>query len=108
CGRGGGPPSGRGGARGKGPCRWNALMSDRTELPFLADTLKRIAAALERLAPRAPAAPDLAAADAFVWHPEGQRLTPVPHVNRVDMSLLKGVDRVRDMLLHNTAPFARG
>ena len=83
-------------------------MSDRTELPFLADTLKRIAAALERLAPRAPAAPDLAAADAFVWHPEGQRLTPVPHVNRVDMSLLKGVDRVRDVLLDNTERFARG
>src|SRR5262249_40392760 len=80
----------------------------RTELPFLADTLKRIAAALERLAPRAPAAPDLAAADAFVWHPEGQRLTPVPHVNRVDMSLLKGVDRVRDVLLDNTERFARG
>src|SRR5215510_4804901 len=82
-------------------------MSDR-ELPFLADTLKRIAAALERLAPRAATAPDLAAADAFVWHPEGQRLTPVPRVNRVDMSLLKGIERVRDLLLDNTERFARG
>ena len=83
-------------------------MSDRAELSFLADTLKRIAAALERLAPRAAAAPDLAAADAFVWHPEGHRLTPVPCVNRVDMSLLKGIERVRDLLLENTERFARG
>jgi uncharacterized protein len=85
-------------------------MSDRAtpDLPFLADTLKRIVAALERLAPRAPAAPDFAAADAFVWHPEGHRLTPVPHINRVDMSLLKGIDRVRDLLLENTERFARG
>src|SRR5262245_42481109 len=84
-------------------------MSDRApDISFLGDTLKRIAAALERIAPRAPATPDLAAADAFVWHPEGRRLTPVKHVNRVDMSLLKGIDRVRDMLVENTERFARG
>src|SRR5262245_66512974 len=69
---------------------------------------ERTAAALERLAPPIPAALDFAAADAFVWHPEGQRLTPVAHVNRVDMSLLKGIDRVRDLLLENTERFARG
>ena len=68
----------------------------------------RIAAALERLAPAAPAAPDFAAADAFAWHPDGRRLTPVAHVNRVDMSLLKGIDRVRDLLLENTERFAKG
>ena len=33
---------------------------------------------------------------------------PVPQVNRVEMSLLKGIDRVRDMLLENTERFARG
>jgi hypothetical protein len=85
-------------------------MSDRAsfDVSILADTLKRIAAALERLAPRAPASPDLAAADAFVWHPEGQRLSPVARVNRVHMSLLKGIDRVRDLLVENTEWFARG
>ena len=83
-------------------------MSDRASLPFLADTLKQIAAALERLAPRAPAASDFSAADAFVWHPEGRRLTPVARVNRVEMSLLKGIDRVRDVLVDNTERFARG
>ena len=67
-----------------------------------------MAAALERLAPPVPAALDFAAADAFVWHPGGRRLTPVAHVNRVEMSLLKGIDRVRDMLVENTERFAKG
>jgi predicted AAA+ superfamily ATPase len=71
------------------------------------EVLARIADALERLAPPAKAAPDLDAADAFIWHPDG-RLVPVPRVNRVEMSLLKGVDRVRDMLVENTERFARG
>jgi uncharacterized protein len=70
--------------------------------------VQRIAAALERLAPPAPNAPDYGAADAFSWHPQGSRLIPVQRVNRVDMSLLKGIDRVRDLLLENTERFARG
>ena len=44
----------------------------------LTDTLRRIAEALERLSPRVPAAPDLAAADAFVWHPDGRGWCPSP------------------------------
>jgi len=70
--------------------------------------LMRIAGALERLAPAAPAALDFAAAEAFVWHPEGRKLAAVRRVNRVDMSLLKGIDRVRDLLVENTERFARG
>ena len=69
--------------------------------------LERIAAALERMAPRRAQLPDLNAAEAFVWHPDG-RLTPVARVNRVDMSLLKGIDRVRDVLVENTERFAKG
>src|ERR1700729_4185054 len=72
------------------------------------EILKRIAAALERLAPAAPAAPDFAAAEAFVWYPEGRRLAAVRRVNRVEMALLKGIDRVRDLLVENTERFARG
>ena len=70
--------------------------------------LARIAGALERLAPAAAKATDFASAEAFVWHPEGRRLTPVRRVNRVEMSLLKGIDRVRDLLVENTERFARG
>jgi predicted AAA+ superfamily ATPase len=73
-----------------------------------AELLARIAGALERLAPPLPAAPDFSVAEAFVWHPEGQKLAAVRRVNRVDMSLLKGIDRVRDLLVENTERFARG
>ena len=72
------------------------------------EVLARIADALERLAPSAPSAPDFAAADAFVWHPAGRRLATVKRVNRVDMGLLKGIDRMRDILIENTDRFARG
>jgi len=70
--------------------------------------LARIAGALERLAPATAAATDFATAEAFVWHPEGRRLNAVRRVNRVGMSLLKGIDRVRDLLVENTERFARG
>src|ERR1700731_4894267 len=72
------------------------------------EILSRIAAALERLAPAAPTATDFASAEAFVWYPEGRRLAAVRRVNRVEMSLLKGIDRVRDLLVENTERFARG
>jgi uncharacterized protein len=72
------------------------------------DASERVAAALERLAPRAATAPDFAAADAFVWYPDRRHLVAVPRVNRVEMSLLKGIDRMRDVLVENTERFARG
>ncbi|WP_116597218.1 ATP-binding protein [Primorskyibacter marinus] len=71
-------------------------------------SLKRIAQALERMAPAPLDAPDFDQADAFVWHVAPDRLQPVPRVNRVDLSLLIGVDRSRDTLLANTLQFARG
>ena len=72
------------------------------------EVLTRIADALERLAPECSPLPDFADADAFVWHPDGRRLAPVKRVNRVEMSLLKGIDRVRDVLVENTERFAKG
>ncbi|GGD34560.1 ATP-binding protein [Sinisalibacter lacisalsi] len=68
----------------------------------------RIAEALERIAPAPLAAPDFAAAEAFVWHVSPDRLIPVEQVARVDIGLLIGVDRARDTLLDNTRRFARG
>jgi predicted AAA+ superfamily ATPase len=72
------------------------------------DFLARIAGALERMAPPAAIAPDWHAAKAFVWHASPDHLAPVPQVNRVDLTLLHGIDRARDTLLANTAQFARG
>ena len=72
------------------------------------DSLRRIAEALERLAPPPRPAPDFAEAAAYVWHTGPDRLDPVPEVARVDLALLVGIDRVRDILLANTLQFARG
>ena len=92
----------------KTPAILGAAKGEPTSLDGGRDILQRIADALDRLAPPAPPTPDFAAAAAFVWHPEARRLAPVGQVNRVDMSLLKGIDRVRDMLVENTERFARG
>jgi uncharacterized protein len=79
-------------------------MTETDLLPLL----RRIAETLERLAPP-PAPPlDLDSADAFVWHADRDWLEPVAEVNRVEIGLLRGIDRVRDILLDNTRRFAEG
>ena len=74
----------------------------------LGPLLYRIADALERLAPVGSVLNDLDAADAFIWHADREWLEPVPAVNRVALGLLRGIDRVRDILLDNTKRFAAG
>lgn len=70
--------------------------------------LRRVAEALERLSPPHRDTVSLEAADAFVWHAEGEFFEPIAHINRVDLDLLKGIDQVRDVLLENTQRFAAG
>jgi uncharacterized protein len=79
-----------------------------TQTRKLEPLLQRIADALDRLAPAAAPKNDLDAADAFVWHADRDWLEPVPAVNRVDLDLLQGIERVRDILLENTRRFAAG
>lgn len=74
----------------------------------LVPLLRRIADALDRLAPPPARSAGLDVADAFVWNAESGTLEPVPEVARVDLPLLKGIDRLRDILLDNTRRFARG
>jgi len=74
----------------------------------LAASLSRIAEALERLAPPAPPAPDFSVAEAFVWRAAGSVFHAVKKVNRVDLSLLEGINLQRDILVSNTARFAKG
>jgi uncharacterized protein len=73
----------------------------------IAEALETIAAHLSANAPAAGSADSLTSADAFVWHPDG-RLSPVPKVSRVEIGLLKGIDRMRDILIENTERFANG
>jgi uncharacterized protein len=72
------------------------------------DLLSRIADALERLAPPPQPTPNFDAAEAFIWRADSGALAPVARVNRVDLKLLRGIDRVRDLLVENTQRFARG
>ncbi len=74
----------------------------------LAPLLRRVAEALERLAPAGADDAALGEAEGFVWHADGARLEAVPRINRLELALLKGIDRVRDILLDNTRRFARG
>jgi len=70
-------------------------------------TLERIALALESGVSKPPAVPDFWQADAFVWHAKTSALSPVKSVNRVELFLLQGIGRVRDLLLENTSRFAK-
>jgi predicted AAA+ superfamily ATPase len=74
----------------------------------LEEKLDRLIAAVSRLAPREAPAVDIGAADCFVWAAEPGYLEPVHRVNRVDIGLIRGVDRVRDILVDNTERFAAG
>ena len=82
-------------------------MSEK-DLASLAARLDELNRLIGRLVPAAAAKPDFGAADAFVWHAAARTLQPVSRVSRVDLSLLKGIDRMRDILVENTERFARG
>lgn len=79
-----------------------------TEMNTLIPLLERIAGALERMAPAAAETSDLNAADAFVWHSDPDYLEPIEQVNRVELTLLKGINRQTDLLAENTRRFTDG
>jgi predicted AAA+ superfamily ATPase len=95
-------------------CTGVVKRAPQPERPAMDGAWERIATALETIAASLPGAAagqksvnPLATAEAFVWHPGG-RLIPVPRVSRVELSLLKGIDRMRDILTENTERFATG
>jgi uncharacterized protein len=70
--------------------------------------LNRVADALDRLSPPPPKSDPIAKHEAFVWHSNLPHLAAVTKINRVDLSLLKGISSTRDQLLTNTRRFAKG
>lgn len=70
--------------------------------------INRIASALERLAPQPAPRIDFDASSAFVWQAEPEAFIAVEKVNRIPLSLLKGIDRMTGVLLDNTERFANG
>src|SRR5260370_24263797 len=87
--------------------RPGAASSEHDMTERSARALEVIASHLAAASPTPRAGDSFGSADAFVWHPNG-RLAPVPRVSRVDLGLLKGIDRMRDILIENTARFANG
>ncbi len=86
-----------------------ALSGETAEIAALGEKLDRLIAAVERLSsPAKPPNLDLESAEAFVWQPEKPGLQPVKRVNRVDMPLLRGIERVKGILIDNTQRFAQG
>ncbi|POF29390.1 ATP-binding protein [Roseibium marinum] len=83
-------------------------MSAPDNLSALNTKLDSLLELIGRAVPAPPQRPDWAAADAFVWVPEPGELHAVKKVNRVDITLLCAVSRVRDLLLDNTRRFANG
>ena len=70
--------------------------------------IKRVADALERLSPPAKPTSIRDNANAFVWNADRLELIPVSKVNRLELSLLIGIEQARDILLKNTRQFAAG
>jgi len=83
------------------------MTSDETSALLLLE-LRRLADAVERLAGPAPASNDWESADCFVWSPANAWLQPVRRPNRIALTLIRGVDHVRDILHENTLRFAEG
>ncbi|HVY18909.1 MAG TPA: ATP-binding protein [Bauldia sp.] len=83
-------------------------MSDHDDLKAIAERLDTLTRLIARAVPAEAARPDFGAADAFVWHPVTRVLQAVNHVSAVEIGLLKGIDRPRDILVENTERFAKG
>lgn len=84
------------------------LVSKDDAIQALNEKLDTLNALIERIAGEADAINDVTVADAFVWQADKKWLQPVQQVNRVDISLLKGIDQVRDIFIDNTVRFASG
>src|SRR4051794_12793910 len=82
-------------------------MADET-LAQLSEKLDRLIETIARLAPALVPDSEFGQADCFVWAAERGFLEPVERVNRVDIGLIRGIDRVRDILMDNTRRFAAG
>ena len=72
------------------------------------DVLKRIADALDRLAPPRDAEIDLTAHQGYIWVAEKSNFHPVDDIQRLPLESLQGIDKQKQRLLENTEYFAKG
>ena len=86
----------------------NKLQSCVMDNNKILEQLTRIADGLDRLTPAPSPEPNLDDGNAFAWNAEKNSLRAIEHVNYVEMGMLKGIDRVKDILIDNTLRFAKG
>ena len=72
------------------------------------NSLAQIEKAMERLSPPPVEYPDFESTNAFVWKVSPDHLQPVLKVSKINLELLVGIDRARDILLENTIQFSEG
>ena len=69
--------------------------------------LERIANALERLAPPDKKINNLDLSEGFIFETKSGLIRPVENINRISISLLKGIDNQKEILLNNTLNFSK-
>ncbi len=69
--------------------------------------LERIANALERLAPPDKKINNLDQSEGFIFESKLGLIRPVEDINRISISLLKGIDNQKETLLNNTLNFSK-
>ncbi len=69
--------------------------------------LERIANALERLAPQEKKINNLDQSEGFIFESKFGLIRPVENINRISISLLKGIDNQKEILLNNTLNFSK-
>lgn len=84
-------------------------LKSKDYLAEIAVSLREISRSLQVMAPDSfVTSSDFDTADAYHWDGDRGVLIAVPHVSRVPLVMLKGIDAVQDILLRNTEQFARG
>jgi len=84
-------------------------MTEKTPAdPALYTLLERITTALEHQITTPKASAPAADIPAFIWQAATLNFQPVKTVNRIPLSLLRGIDFQQDKLMENTMRFARG
>ena len=70
--------------------------------------LRRATEALEILANNKEFKISISKESSYIWHPENLNLTPIKNLNYINLNLLKGIDKTKDILFKNTEQFAKG
>ncbi|MEK9533114.1 MAG: ATP-binding protein [Alphaproteobacteria bacterium] len=83
-------------------------MTEKNELELLAPMLKRMAEALERIAPSYQFPDNLEDAQGYIWEAQLRKLQKIDEIERLPLSCLEGIEQQKQQLLENSRAFAKG